>query len=182
MEKKLSTDLTKEFPIHAKTDENHEITLMGSVKEKKGTSSQFLFSLTPKSQKDVEEILPRLRKNQHIDLCQNSHVESSDRFTGFNDVSLIPEAVPELSLEDLNSEITFLNKKIAAPILITGMTGGTEKGYQINRNLAFGAAKLGIPMGVGSQRLALEKKEYQHIFQMKKDHPDLFLIGNIGFT
>ena len=61
------------------------------------------------------------------------------------------------------------------------MTGGIEKGEVINTRLAAAATKFNIPMGVGSQRIAIERKEYSHIFCLKNKYPKLFLIGNIGF-
>ncbi|NBQ52937.1 MAG: type 2 isopentenyl-diphosphate Delta-isomerase, partial [Proteobacteria bacterium] len=67
-----------------------------------------------------------------------------------------------------------------APILITGMTGGVERGSHINHNLARAAAAAGIPMGVGSQRIALDDQRFAGIFDVKKEVPGVFLIGNIG--
>ena len=64
--------------------------------------------------------------------------------------------------------------------MITGMTGGVEKGAEINKRLALCAQKFKIPMGVGSQRMALENPSYEKIFKVKHHAPDLFLVANIG--
>ena len=62
------------------------------------------------------------------------------------------------------------------------MTGGVDKGTEINRRLAIAAEALNIPMGVGSQRVALDNAEYAPIFDVKKHAPNLFVIGNLGFA
>ena len=45
---------------------------------------------------------------------------------------------------------------LAAPLLISCMTGGTGEATRINRNLALAAEEARIAIGVGSQRKALE--------------------------
>ena len=52
--------------------------------------------------------------------------------------------------------VEFLGRRLAAPLLISCMTGGTETAGRINRNLAAGAERTGVAVGVGSQRKALE--------------------------
>ncbi len=122
------------------------------------------------------------RKMDHIKLCTESDVEASDRYTGFEYFHLLPKALPELNWDELDSQVTFLHKDFSCPFLITGMTGGIERGKEINYNLADAAEKLKIPMGVGSQRIALEKKELREIFQLKNSFQDLFLIANLGIA
>lgn len=128
----------------------------------------------------LQDLLGQIRKEQHIELCRTADVESRDRFTGFDRLSFVCYALSELDRSDLDTTTSFLGKVFAAPLLITGMTGGIEKGMVINRNLASAAARLGIPMGIGSQRIALENPEYAKIFDVKRYEPDVFLIGNLG--
>lgn len=128
------------------------------------------------------DLLSRIRKQQHIEICAKEDVESSDKFTGFSDFHFIPEALPTLNLSDLDTSQTFLGRKFSLPILITGMTGGVDEGSRINENLAAAATHHNIPMGVGSQRIALENPGLASIFTVKKNFPKLFLIGNLGYA
>lgn len=120
------------------------------------------------------------RKTQHIDLCAQEDVEAEGRFTGFSQVEFCPQTLPEVDFDQVDCSVTMWGKTFAAPILITGMTGGVERGTAINRALASVAARHNIPMGVGSQRVALEQAHLAEIFQLKTHFPDLFLIGNLG--
>lgn len=136
--------------------------------------------VAPASQTMLHHALAQLRKDQHIEICQNEDVESSDKFTGFSRLSFKPCALPELTFDDIDTRQDFLGATFAAPILITGMTGGIDRGQEINEALAYGADTLGIPMGVGSQRVALDNPDATAVFALKRKFPRLFLIGNLG--
>src|SRR3989338_4091890 len=127
-----------------------------------------------------QAFLGQLRKNEHLDLCQREDVEASDRFTGFDAFSFLPHAISDIAMKELDTQSTFLGHRFASPFLITGMTGGVSQGHEINRRLAQVACARGIPMGIGSQRVALEDPSCRAVFQLKKEFPDLFLIGNLG--
>ncbi len=120
------------------------------------------------------------RKNDHIAICINEDVES--RSETFDAVLLKPAAVPEFALDDVDTSVSFLGKTFSLPILITGMTGGVEQGRRINRDLAQGAAAFGIPMGLGSQKMMLSEPSFKPLFDVKRDVPDVFLIGNLGLS
>ena len=128
----------------------------------------------------LSNLLTMVRKAQHIDICATTDVEAKDRFTGFSEVLVRARALPELALDDLDTRTTFLGRTFPLPLMITGMTGGVARGTEINLRLAAAAAHFGIPMGVGSQRIALEHPEHAAIFRVKRATPTLFLIGNLG--
>ena len=128
----------------------------------------------------LADLLGLLRKSQHIDLCHKQDVEALDRFTGFSRVNFMPQTLPELNWDDCDTSTRFLGTRFNLPILITGMTGGIQKGAMINETLAEAAVKYSIPMGIGSQRIALENPEHESIFRLKDKFPELFLIGNLG--
>ncbi|NRA66588.1 MAG: type 2 isopentenyl-diphosphate Delta-isomerase [Pseudobacteriovorax sp.] len=130
----------------------------------------------------LHDLLGQIRKNQHIEICQHDDVESSDKYTGFQDIQFTPEALPELDINQLDTASSLLGRRFDFPILITGMTGGVDKGTLINSRLAALAAEYNIPMGVGSQRIALDNPDYANIFHVKRQHPGIFLMGNLGFA
>ncbi|MHA1615912.1 MAG: type 2 isopentenyl-diphosphate Delta-isomerase [Candidatus Njordarchaeales archaeon] len=120
------------------------------------------------------------RKDEHIYLTLNTDVAHKET-TWFECIKLIHKALPELSLENIQLKTVFLGKTFSYPFLIEGMTGGTELGANINRNLAEAAEELNIPMMVGSQRVALKNPEVEWTFKIaRKTAPDIFLIANIG--
>ncbi|MBI2601672.1 MAG: type 2 isopentenyl-diphosphate Delta-isomerase [Deltaproteobacteria bacterium] len=135
-----------------------------------------------KDKLSLQELLGQIRKSQHVDICNDYDIEASDRFTGFSRVKLIPQAIPELNESDIDTRCEFLGHRFDLPLLVTGMTGGITKGGTINRHLASAASAFNIPMGIGSQRIALENKKYEELFQLKDRFPKLFLIGNLGMA
>lgn len=148
-----------------------------------GPAGLLTFVITgPKQQMQLDALIAAQRKIHHIDICNTMDVEGTDRNNGLSDIHFMPVALPELAMADVDTTTEFLGRNFAAPILITGMTGGVEQGRTINLNLALAARDAGIPMGVGSQRLALENPDLAKIFRVKQDVPGVFLIGNIGIA
>ena len=105
-----------------------------------------------------------------------------DRYTGFSELNFLPEALPNVDEKDIDPSSFLLGRRFSYPFFITGMTGGIKEGGRINENLAENAVRFNIPMGLGSQRMALEHPEYESIFVLKDKFPDLFLFGNVGFS
>ncbi|MDQ1279096.1 MAG: isopentenyl-diphosphate Delta-isomerase [Thermoproteota archaeon] len=121
------------------------------------------------------------RKAEHIRICMEKNVQARMTKTGFEDISFIHRALPEISLEDINTSMEFFGHRLEAPIVIEAITGGTEDAFKINAALSEAAESLGLAMGVGSQRAALEKSKLSSTFQVvRKKAPHAFIIGNIG--
>jgi isopentenyl-diphosphate Delta-isomerase len=119
------------------------------------------------------------RKMDHIRICLEEAVESLQR--PFEDILLIHKALPELNESDIDISCGFLGKKLEAPIIICGMTGGHPDTKKINVNLAQAAQQMGVALGIGSQRAALEDPEQEATFSVVRDvAPDVPIIGNIG--
>jgi isopentenyl-diphosphate delta-isomerase len=69
---------------------------------------------------------------------------------------------------------------MAAPLIISGMTGGYPGAEKINLKLAVAAEKEGVALGLGSQRAMLEKPNLASTYQVRKVAPSIPLIGNLG--
>ena len=123
------------------------------------------------------------RKRDHINLCLDLGAEAEfiEKTTWLEYVELIHNAMPELDFNEISLKARLLGREFSYPILIEGMTGGTSKAYEINRNLAEAAHKLDIPMGVGSQRAGIEDPRLRESYRIVRETaPRIFLIGNIS--
>lgn len=120
------------------------------------------------------------RKLDHIDINLNRNVETSGLTTGFERLQFINNAIPEVSLSSVDLTSSFLGKPLAAPILISSMTGGVERGWEITSRLAQAAQELGCAIGVGSQRAALEHEARADYFKVRSVAPDVLLFANLG--
>lgn len=119
------------------------------------------------------------RKDDHIWINLHEQVKSG-RSTDLDHYHFAHQALPELDLDDILLEFSFFGKKVAAPLFISSMTGGTDQASVINHNLAVAAQEAGIPLGVGSQRAALEDPDLANTFQVRKIAPDILLFANLG--
>lgn len=126
-------------------------------------------------------MLTENRKAEHLRICLTEDVQAKKATTGFEDIHLLHKAMPELSLNDVDTTVSFFGKKLKAPIIIEAMTGGTPEAARINANLAEAAESFGLAMGVGSQRVALETPRLESTFKVAREKgPDVFLIANLG--
>jgi isopentenyl-diphosphate delta-isomerase len=125
----------------------------------------------------VSEI--RRRKDAHLELCVEAEVESR-RSTLLDQVHLLHEALPELSLHEVDLSVELFGRPLQAPVVISGMTGGSERAAALNRDLASAAQKLGLGMGVGSQRAMLADPSCAASFRVRDVAPDILLLANLG--
>lgn len=120
------------------------------------------------------------RKKEHLELCLDSEAVRGPDGAGFDRYSFQHNALPEVDIDEIDLSATFLGKPLRAPLLISSMTGGFELARKVNRNLAEAAQQLGLAMGVGSQRVALEEQGVAVSFKVRELAPDILLLGNLG--
>ncbi|MBU6997795.1 MAG: type 2 isopentenyl-diphosphate Delta-isomerase [Theionarchaea archaeon] len=119
------------------------------------------------------------RKEDHINICLQQHVESQIG-PGFDDIFLIHRSVPEIDFSRISTEVTLFNRKLGAPLLVEGMTGGTPKSKSLNHAIAAACQRLELGMGVGSQRAMIEDPSLSSSYMVRESAPDILLIGNLG--
>jgi isopentenyl-diphosphate delta-isomerase len=120
------------------------------------------------------------RKRAHLELCADGEVEYRGKTTLLDDVELVHDALPELALAELSTEVTLLGKRLRAPLLITGMTGGTAEATAINRDLAAVAEAHGIAFGLGSQRAMQREPALAATFEVRAHAPTTLVLANLG--
>ena len=120
------------------------------------------------------------RKQEHLDLSLNQESLSEQVLSGFEDYYFIHNALPEISLEEINTKTTLFGKELNLPLMISPMVGGIDEAKKINRDLAKAASAAGIAMGVGSQRVAIEDIRLASSFDVRDIAPEIVLFANLG--
>ncbi|UCB61596.1 MAG: type 2 isopentenyl-diphosphate Delta-isomerase [Candidatus Bathyarchaeota archaeon] len=121
------------------------------------------------------------RKVEHINISLQKDVQARKISTGFEDVYFVHQALPEINRDEICPSTCFLGHKFSAPLFVGAMTGGTPEAAKINRSIAEAVEELGLGMGVGSQRAALEDPRLRSTYKIvRKKAPNAFLVANIG--
>jgi isopentenyl-diphosphate Delta-isomerase len=118
------------------------------------------------------------RKAEHVKVVLGREVEGRYRY--WNDIQLVHRALPEVDFAEIDPSVTLLGHRLAAPIVITGMTGGFPDAVKINDNLAHAATDVGVAMGVGSERAAVLKGQYPESYACVARHAVPLKFANIG--
>lgn len=121
------------------------------------------------------------RKAEHLRIAIEEPVEAPLGAGGaFDAVRLVYEALPEIDLCEVDPSVSFLGRRLSLPLMIGSMTGGTEEAGIINRRLAEAAARTGIGMFLGSQRIMLERPDSAATFAIRDVAPEIPLVANLG--
>jgi isopentenyl-diphosphate delta-isomerase len=118
------------------------------------------------------------RKREHVQISLKENV--SAHYNYWDDVHLIHNALPEINENEIDLSTQLFGKKLDAPLIISGMTGGYPEGKKINEHLAAVASSHQIGMGVGSQRAALENQKLAETYSVIKNYDIPLKIANIG--
>ena len=130
-----------------------------------------------KEENDIHEN----RKWEHVQLILEKNVQSTKNW--MDDIKIIPSAIPLIDISEIDISCDIFNWKFDAPFYIAAMTGGHRKVKAINQILAEVCAEANIPLGLGSQRVALRDEQLVDTFKVARDAAsDVFLVGNLGMA
>lgn len=134
--------------------------------------------VTPTDSDPAPEI--QQRKGDHIRINLEEDVQFPRLRTGLGRYRFIHQALPDFDLDDVDTSLELFGRRLNAPLLISSMTGGTDRAAELNRRLAAAAQAHGLAIGVGSQRAAIEDPSLAGTFQMRTYAPDVLLFANLG--
>ncbi len=123
-----------------------------------------------------------LRKDEHLEIAIQHDIEGP-LTTWFEYVRFVHNALPEVAVEEVDTSVEFLGKKLSAPIMIEAITGGSEKAFEVNKRLAEIARELNIAIEVGSQRPMLIDSTLEDSYKIVRYvASEIPVIANIGGT
>lgn len=121
------------------------------------------------------------RKSQHLDICIDAdRYDVEGGCTRFDDVRFFHDALPELNAATVTAGTEWLGHRLSLPVFISSMTGGSEKGFQANRELAKAAQHEKIGVGLGSIRILFHNSAVLQHFMLRTTAPDIPIFANLG--
>lgn len=117
------------------------------------------------------------RKADHLAIAAGDGVLHAAG-TGLEHVRLRHRALPGRDLADVALDTELLGRALAAPLLISAMTGGTDAAVAINDALAAAAQRHGIAMSLGSTRPLLADLGLLRSYRPARRPP--LLLANLG--
>ncbi|WP_420642665.1 type 2 isopentenyl-diphosphate Delta-isomerase [Candidatus Leptofilum sp.] len=120
------------------------------------------------------------RKADHIRINLEEDVNFNKLTNGLENYFFMHQALPEIDLANVITTTSLFGQQLNTPLLISSMTGGTAEASIINRTLAEAAQEIGMAMGLGSQRAAIEDSNLADTYHVRQVAPDILLFANIG--
>lgn len=122
------------------------------------------------------------RKKKHVEICVETPacVVETGPSAGFDGVSFVHRALPDLDADAVDTRVRFLDHDVSLPLFISCMTGGSAEGFAANTNLARAAQKAGLAVGLGSIRILFHEPDVFEHFHIKPLAPDVPVLANIG--
>ena len=116
------------------------------------------------------------RKNDHIKYA----LKYESPYNSFDEIELIHTSIPKYNLDEIDLSTKFAGYKFEYPFFINAITGGSEKGREINRKLAKIANETGILFVTGSYSAKLKNPNDDSFEVVKRENKNLLLGTNIG--
>ncbi|MFD1471263.1 type 2 isopentenyl-diphosphate Delta-isomerase [Companilactobacillus mishanensis] len=119
------------------------------------------------------------RKVEHLFLAEKYFTDES--YAGFEGVRLIHNAIPELSMSEIDTSVDFLGFKASHPFYFNAITGGSNQSEKFNSELAKLANDFNIPVSSGSMGVYLRIPETANSFKvLRENDPKGFVIANVS--
>lgn len=120
------------------------------------------------------------RKLEHIEIITKDR-DTDRRRHYFDAIRLRHRALPELNLDEVETSVEFMGKRLACPLVISSMTGGDDATVRrINHHLADAAEQRQVAMAVGSQRVFFSNPKARASFALREVAPTTLLFANLG--
>ncbi|MET3289536.1 UNVERIFIED_CONTAM: isopentenyl-diphosphate delta-isomerase [Brevibacillus sp. OAP136] len=121
------------------------------------------------------------RSSRKLDHIEHALTTGQAGTHGFEDVSFIPNSLPNISYVNLSMQTFLGSLKLSSPIFINAMTGGVAEAEDINGKLALIAREKGLAMAVGSQMAALRDPSLTKTYRIVRQvNPHGIVIANLG--
>jgi isopentenyl-diphosphate Delta-isomerase len=119
------------------------------------------------------------RKADHLRIAGEPGVAHA-RSTGLEAVRLRHRALPGRALAAVGLETELLGARLAAPLVVSAMTGGTGEAARLNRRLAAAAAGHGVALVLGSGRALLDDPSLLPTYRPPGAARPPLLLANLG--
>ena len=116
------------------------------------------------------------RKNDHIKYA----LKYESLYNSFDEIELIHTSIPKYNLDEIDLSTKFADYKFEYPFFINAITGGSQKGKEINQKLAKIANETGILFVTGSYSAKLKNPNDDSFEIVKRENKNLLLGTNIG--
>ncbi|MEN0088459.1 MAG: type 2 isopentenyl-diphosphate Delta-isomerase [Pseudomonadota bacterium] len=122
------------------------------------------------------------RKDEHLSIVLERRHKAGRASAGFDAFEFVHCALPDLHFDEIDLSQDFLGRKLAAPFIVSSMTGGPSRAADINRNIAEACEAAGVALAVGSQRVAIEQEGAGGGLgaDLRRIAPSVPIVGNIG--
>lgn len=117
------------------------------------------------------------RKDDHLTLAAREESLHAGG-TGLRRFRLRHRALPGRDLAAVDLATSFLGARLDAPLLVSAMTGGTERARVVNERLAAAASAHGLGFGLGSGRALLADMDLLRTYRTPARPP--LLLANLG--
>ncbi len=88
------------------------------------------------------------RKKKQVEICvdEPAHSVEVGPSAGFDGVSFVHQALPDVDAGAVDTRVRFLDHDLALPLFVSCMTGGSTEGFAVSREAREGA------VGSGNER------------------------------